>query len=383
MAVKHSAASEKPKLAESPAKLARAAKPDAEKKGAVAESKSAAAKKPSGERRGLFGLFAGSGKGKEAAATSDRAALNIKPQPQEKPAARSSPAQAVPAAASILSPKIQFDVSAPARKAKAAKPKPRREPPKSGTPPVKIVVTTEPVEAESPPVHVVAKTGPLKRESKTATPKLPEAAKETIGTQNKIELPEMAGVLKADARENASAVIPLPKEDRADRSPAIKSEGIVGNASQIAFTPAVSEFEQPGKASKRVSFLGRLFARRKSVDGQDDLPSAEHLQHAIPYEEADHGDDAIIDALAFEDPIEPPSSLRDKLSRLEETDDLKVFDEAIDSDEGAETGLTISKNESAGDDAEDFGPLTQSLMELQVNMKPQTPQIKAFPWLRQ
>ena len=317
-------------------------------------------------------------------AKTDRAAVKIKPQPQEKPAARPSPAPVAPAAASIPSPKIQLDVSAPARKAEAAKQKPRREPPKSEAPPVEIAVTTELLKSEAAPVDIAATAEPLRRESVTEAPEMPEAAKETIGTQNKIDLPELAGKPKADAKESGSLTAPLPPDDNTEKSPAADSaESFAEKGSRIAAAVAISESAPAGQARKRGSFLGRLFARGKSADGQDNLPSTEHLRPSTPIDEADHDDAAIVGDLIFDDPIEPPPSLRDKLSSLEESDDLKAFDEAIDSDEGAEIELATSKNELAEDDAEDFGPLTQSLMELQVNMKPQTPQIKAFPWLRQ
>ena len=87
-------------------------------------------------------------------------------------------------------------------------------------------------------------------------------------------------------------------------------------------------------------------------------------------------------ASLLDDPIEPAISLLDKLTSIDETEDMKASDQPIDAGADADSGAAASEAQDTEEEAGAFAPLTQSLMELQGKAKPSTPQIKAFPWLR-
>ncbi|NJM33896.1 MAG: hypothetical protein HC850_03385 [Rhodomicrobium sp.] len=84
-------------------------------------------------------------------------------------------------------------------------------------------------------------------------------------------------------------------------------------------------------------------------------------------------------------PEEPPPTLLEKLSAIEEdaakadTDIEEPADEPADEADFAE-----DEEDDEADPADEPGPLTLSLMELQAKeaAKPKTAQIRAFPWLR-
>jgi len=155
--------------------------------------------------------------------------------------------------------------------------------------------------------------------------------------------------------------------------------------------------DQPAAPERRRSFFARLFSRpAKPV-----ATSAQDTDQAIATLEtldADNGPAALqAEALDAILPDERAPTLMKKLSSLQDNEpDWFAEDAAGDSDDAQgspEIEEPDNPDGSAGDadevesDGEDEnaaepGPLTLSVLELQSKMKPKTPQIRSFPWLR-
>ncbi len=142
---------------------------------------------------------------------------------------------------------------------------------------------------------------------------------------------------------------------------------------------------QPGEAQthtqaepspeRGLSFLGRVFARRKQ--GDDAVPLA--TEESEPSAGEAMGAAAPIAAETAETPSQPerienPPTLLQKLSEIAKNEPA------------ADIGEEPTDAHAAGDEpepADEPGPLTLSLMELQAKIKKEKPsQIRAFPWLR-
>ena len=195
---------------------------------------------------------------------------------------------------------------------------------------------------------------------------------------------------KRAKRENAVASKKAPKAPRARKpekkiEPAAPAQAKIVNCavSELASSPASSERQSAGaKGKKRGSFLGRMFRSRSSKDGKVDHQSDERLNGKLQDVQVESDTSSETGASLLDDPIEPAISLLDKLTSIDETEDMKASDQPIDAGAGADSGATVSEAQDTEEEAGAFAPLTQSLMELQGKAKPSTPQIKAFPWLR-
>ncbi|HKJ60503.1 MAG TPA: hypothetical protein VKA94_00705 [Hyphomicrobiales bacterium] len=366
---RRSAVREKVVAAKSAAKPVKTARPAASKpvkqSAAVQTEKPVTAKTP-GERRRFFGIFGGSAKPVKATKGDKTQPVGIEAGVQPKQAVEPKQSLEGSAAASKRTPSNEPEVNVSAADETEVKPPRRDKTPKT----------------EKPSAPALAK--PEKREKKPelAVPNKPQAAAETISHPSKAPPAAVTEQRKDGGTSNGISLQALRQEDKS--AAPVQIEANTGAVSGLDASPVNSEIEPAnGNIEKRGSFLGRLFGWRKSGDKQGGVQLTERLTNLAQGQEYD--EPAAIDVLVFDEPIKPTVSLLDKLSSLEQEDDLQAFDEAVETKAEAEIDAAESKVEAREEDAdaEDFGPLTQSLMELQVKVKPSPPQIKAFPWLRQ
>lgn len=137
---------------------------------------------------------------------------------------------------------------------------------------------------------------------------------------------------------------------------------------------------------KSRSFLGRLF--RRDAAPKPVISDNDKIEAEISFgPELTGGPDT--SSASPNGSYEPPQSLMDKLSSLDTDDDAWIaetrddVEETLPADADDEIADDQATEDQVTDDEDDFGPLTQNVMELQVKKKPAAPQIRAFPWLRQ
>jgi hypothetical protein len=123
----------------------------------------------------------------------------------------------------------------------------------------------------------------------------------------------------------------------------------------------------PEALPPKPSFLGRIFARRKAASppAPDERP--------LPAEALE-----VLAALEAAEPIADIPTLSEKLARIAESESPAEAEEA----EPEEVEPAEQEAQVNGAEADEPGPLTLSLMDLQAKIKEKPSQIRAFPWLR-
>ncbi|MBX2805547.1 MAG: hypothetical protein KTR19_06225, partial [Hyphomicrobiales bacterium] len=330
---------------------------------AAPASKKTAEKIPARQQKGLLRLFTPS-------KTAAKSAKDAKTQPRKTRVGRETVKAAKRAApATALSSPVHLDAETREQPKNAAKPSGRRKKPQIDTP------VDKPVSKAGPPSKTDERSAKLLAD-------IPAQMVEKADRTAKVPASLSIEAKKANGGDTRSK----PGGPARDASPSDEAEIVTQAIAGISDRPALSEPDVAAQApGKKTSFLGRLFgaARSSSTVQNDQLTDDLVADLRSFHNEADRATD--LDAGIFEEPIGATVSLRDKLSSLERTDDSKLFDQAIgDDDTEQEIAPTPIDDDGAAErqDANDFAPLTQSLMELQSNIQPPAPQIKAFPWLR-
>ena len=137
---------------------------------------------------------------------------------------------------------------------------------------------------------------------------------------------------------------------------------------RIADMHAEETFAPPPE--KRPSFLARIFARRKGTSDERASPAEIAIgDAAAALAEADAAM-----AAAMSETVANPPRLLEKLSEIAGIEPVADVEEEEPVDDEA--------LEKSAEPADEPGPLTLSLMELQAKIVAKPPQIRAFPWLR-
>jgi hypothetical protein len=126
-------------------------------------------------------------------------------------------------------------------------------------------------------------------------------------------------------------------------------------------------------ARRRPSFLKRLFG--KSV------PQKADAGRAGPAADQAAGTASPPQSEPASETVPPPPKLMDKLSSLEDAEQRAAEAESAEHElDAADTARPEAEQE---EDADDPGPLTLRILDLQAKIKPKEPQIRSFPWLRE
>ncbi len=232
--------------------------------------------------------------------------------------------------------------------------------------------------APSAPSHE-EKLEPKTKETKTRAKKKERTAKRKSASPARIKdaperkTPAAAKSAKTARRPEAKMAPPPPAENTKEVAAPVLEEPSDADKPELTNSAEATEERHGAVAEqKRQSFLSRLFGKSKPETGERDTDRSPIS--AAKTQTADVELAAETSAAAQADiPSEPPPTLMAKLSSIEEAEP----EPSQESDDEPEQEARVE-----AEDADDPGPLTLSVMDLQAKMKPKAPQIRSFPWLR-
>jgi hypothetical protein len=347
---------------------------------------------------------------KAAKATRPEAVEAIKVEPlkkakTEKPL-RKLAEKAEPAKTQTAAPKVSKDSKGLATK--SLKPE---------TPVPKPAISKEPTSPKRPR-GIQALAGRLfAAKSKVNKPDEPQAAKivtplPVVAKKAAVQKPSApAKAMLETAKKPSVAEVPTPVPPVVADEPKPQVAGIEGQPPIDAVTPPVAFAVQPAepetimvetppaiarqpsaetsqKAKRSGSFFSRLFKSSKPARVDAKIVKRRNAGKLPLLSEEDKTGPLFADDEFVATAIERQPGLMDKLSTLDANVDADIgpadaAPEPVPEDEELSPEVAGNGDEDVlSDDTDELGPLTKSLMELQSKMKPATPQIRAFPWLR-